>query len=226
MSVLQTTFPLAVFDAISHPVVLAGSSTISGVQVKKYSATITLADLESSIERTGGVEAQAAASVSSWPGAIPPASAIKIGLTIWVDSSDRIVRLTATQPHFMVNFVGGASSGALQFQPGYNYPGQTPSDSPYVQGYVRVTLDFSDFGAPIHIGRPPANEVARPNTFAPPRAPLVNPQDTCSGAANKLVVGSAREHLQSELDHAGRRIDPRAPLEPLGQGGREWRAGR
>jgi hypothetical protein len=150
---------LVLLRAISGPVHRAAVKTIGGSRVTQYTAVISLADLQRAVRAAGGQTADALSQALSLPGSLPSSSAITVRVQVWVDSSDRMVQMTVSQPIFMVNFVGGASSGAIQFPPGYGEPGQVPSDRPYQRGSFQVTVAFSNFGTSHAVIPPPRNLV-------------------------------------------------------------------
>jgi hypothetical protein len=160
VNVLQTPFALIALGAFPTTTQRGRATTILGQPAREYSASITLADLEASAQTTQGAMRRALAAITSPLGVIPPASAIPVSIHVWIDSSNRVVRLSMIQPEYMVNFVSGASSGSLQFPPGLNSPHEVPSDNPYQQGYASETIDFHAFGTSQHPVRPPSSEVS------------------------------------------------------------------
>jgi hypothetical protein len=156
---LQTPFALAVLDAMPATAQKGRTSFVLGQPARQYSAVITLADLESAMERTSGVSDHALG-ITSPVGAIPPSTAIPISISVWLDTSNRAVRISMTQPFYMVNFVSGASAGDTQFPPGFDAPHDVPSDYPYKRGYEGETVTFQNFGSAEHPVRPPGREVS------------------------------------------------------------------
>ena len=165
VNIVKTPYGLTVLDALSGRVHQGGTSRVAGQTVRTYRATITLADLQTASGHvTGPGHEVPGVIVKSPSGATPPSSAIVVSVTMWVDSEHRLVQLQATQPFFMVNLVGGATSstGATQFDLNYNTtPGEKATDYPYVQGYFRVTTTFDGYGVQSAPVPPPAAEVIR-----------------------------------------------------------------
>jgi hypothetical protein len=81
---------------------------------------------------------------------VPPGGST--ALTVWVDSSHRAVRVSATQRYYMVDpsQPGGQCTvlpDGSSACPALNVYGQPPPhNSPYVQGDLTLTLGLSDFG--------------------------------------------------------------------------------
>jgi len=157
--VVVSPYGLTLLRAIPGAVHRVGPTDVNGSAATEYSATMSLADLQNAV-RAGRGQAYDALSGALTPAqGIPSSSAIPIQVHVWVDAKGRVVRVTARQPSYMINFVGGASSGADQFPPGYFEPSAVPSDRPYQQGYVQVTVDYSGFGTPHQMVFPPAGQV-------------------------------------------------------------------
>lgn len=156
---LQTPFALAVLDAMPVRAQKGITSFVLGQPAREYSAAITLADLESAMQRTSGVSDHALG-LTSPLGAIPPSTAIRISISVWLDTSNRVVRISMTQPFYVVNFVSGASAGDTQFPPGFDAPHDVPSDYPYQRGYESETIEFQNFGSAQRPVRPPGSEVS------------------------------------------------------------------
>jgi hypothetical protein len=156
---LQSPFALAVLDVMPSAMRHGAFATIRGQPTHEYSTNVSLAQLESAVRNDGAIQ-QAVVNLDSPLGAIPPSSTIPLAIQVWVDSSHRVVRLSMSQPFYVVNFVSGESAGSTQFPPGFNAPNDKPSDYPYKQGYQRMTIDFSDFGTSQHPVRPPPGEVS------------------------------------------------------------------
>jgi hypothetical protein len=122
------------------------NTTLHGETTHEYSATLTLARLETVIDETTGEAHHALASFGSLPGALPPPNSIPITLRAWIDSAGRVVRLSMMQPGYTVNFKSGASEGGYELVPSQYSSGEVPSDYPYKTGYTEITISFSRFG--------------------------------------------------------------------------------
>lgn len=161
MSIIQTPYLLTVLNALTGNVRPGRTTPVAGRITRECSAAITLADLQEFAQRAAGSRpSPATAILGSRSGAIPPSSSIEVSVRMWIDASNRLAKLQAAEPVYMVNVVGGASAGSTQFGPGYLSPGEVPSDYPYPQGYVRVTTQFNRYGSTTRPVRPPASQIA------------------------------------------------------------------
>jgi hypothetical protein len=158
--VVDSPYALLLLRAISGPVHRGAVTTVDGSRVTRYTAVVSLADLQRVVRAAGGRTADALSQVLSLPGSLPSSSAITVRVQVWVNSADGVVQMTVSQPIFVVNFVGGASEGGIQFPPGYGERGQVPSDRPYVRGSFAVTVAFSNFGTSSVVIPPPRNLVS------------------------------------------------------------------
>lgn len=140
------TTPYALVALKAFPASVAGRNTVvHGETTREYSATVTLARLETVINETTGNAHHALAKFGSPPGALPPPKAVAITLRAWINSAGQVIRLSMTQPSYTVVFKSGASEGGDELVPS-QYNGEVASDYPYNSGYTEVTISFSRFG--------------------------------------------------------------------------------
>jgi hypothetical protein len=102
----------------------------------------------------------------SFPGGgqqlIPDADRISIPVSIWLDASKRLVRLTADEPLYTAFYQGkGGTVGGTQVNAtGCLSPNPCGVRQLVQHNYLTFTVNLYDFGAPAHITAPPPARIA------------------------------------------------------------------
>ena len=158
VEIVQSPYLLALIHAL--PSVHAdGVTHLRGQRVNKYQGTTTLAQIQTTAQHLGGAARSAVGAMTiALANPVPSASQIAVRVTFLVDSSDRLVRLNASQPYYFVNIAGHSHDRGYQFQPASEVPHPIVG-APYQVGSASITADLSNFGSAPTPVRPPAARV-------------------------------------------------------------------
>jgi hypothetical protein len=144
---------LVVLNAMDGQVKRVGPSVVNGVPATKYEGHTTLARFYQSAS-------QFSRPFRPEPGGslIPHASTIRIGVAMWVNSADQLLRIRAVEPLYTAFYANGG--GSVQ--------GASQADSITAGSRVRallqrnsltVTVDLAEFGRPATIQAPSPSAV-------------------------------------------------------------------
>jgi hypothetical protein len=165
---LSTPFPLALLEAVRGSWRPGAESTIDDQVVRQYSATVSLADAELALLRTGSTHAPGERFAGTTTTEHPTSSAIPVRIRVWVDGAGRIRRLSASEPMFEAR-ARGVLNIAQQFPAGSaaRAPRSVPTAAIHQRGSVTTTESFDGYGSPSHRVRAPdaASVKAEPTTI-------------------------------------------------------------
>ena len=161
VSVVQTPYLLTLIAALPK-VQNVGTHHLHGQVVTEYRGATTLESFQLTAERLASPGRSAVMMTAGLGiGDLPPATSIPIQVTFSVDSSDRLVGLTASQPYYLVPTAERGPAGGFQLQSSSMIPPAV--GSPYQGGSMSITAELSNFGAAHAPMRPlPARVAANP----------------------------------------------------------------
>ena len=128
---------LAALQKISDDVTEVGKATVRGVETTQYHATLDLGKSVDNADLPPALRDKVKGFLGNAP-AIP--------VDVFVDSDGRVRRMTMTMD--LGSFMAGVSGAS-----GATGIGELPT--------MNVTVDFYDFGAPVHVEAPPADQIIK-----------------------------------------------------------------
>ena len=144
VGVVQTPYLLTLIAALPK-VQNVGTHHLHGQVVTEYRGATTLESFELTAERLAPPGRSAVMMTAGLGiGNVPPASSIPIQVTFSVDSSDRLVGLTASQPFYLVPTAERGPAEGFQLQSSSMIPPAV--GPPYQGGSVSMTAELSNFG--------------------------------------------------------------------------------
>jgi hypothetical protein len=158
VSVVQTPYLLTLIAALPT-VQNVGTRHFHGQVVTEYRGATTLKTFQLTAQRLAPPGRSAVMMTAGLGiGNLPPATSIPIEVTFSVDSSDRLVGLTASQPFYLVPTAERGPAGGFQLQTSSLLPPAV--GPPYQGGSMSITAELSNFGATQAPMRPLADRVA------------------------------------------------------------------
>jgi hypothetical protein len=161
VSVVRTPFLLTLIAALPK-VQNVGTYHLHGQVVTEYRGATTLESFQRTAARLAPPGRSAVMMTAGLGiGNVPPATSIPIQVTFLVDSSDRLVGLTASQPYYLVPTAERGPAGGFQLQSSSMIPPAV--GPPHQGGSMSITAELSNFGAAPAPMRPlPARVAASP----------------------------------------------------------------
>jgi len=151
-------FVVTALRSLQGPVTRIGTRIVDGVTTTGYTATITLDELQSASRVQARSSGATFEDLTAPSGSLPAAVDIPISMAIWVDATNRIRRLQATEPVYALNYGDGSGVIGPQIYPS-EYLGRPLAADPYTAGYVVLTLTLTDYHTPQAVLPPPRDQV-------------------------------------------------------------------
>jgi len=165
-SLTDPTQVLGMLRGAARSVTTVGKETVRGERTTHYKVQIDLTKLQAEAGRTAA---------SGQPN---PYSLLRkllgrdtLPMDVWVDSQQRISRLRTVLP-----LPGSASAATAPTA------GPAPSPSPTRSGTATSIEEFYDFGVPVNVQAPPADQVQSARTVVPPGAVPTPPAPSARSA--------------------------------------------
>jgi hypothetical protein len=153
-------FVFTVLRALRGPVTRIGTRSVHGVTTTGYRATITLKQLQMASRAQSRSTGATFEDLTAGAASLPHAVDIPISVAVWVDSSNRIRQLEATEPVYALNYGDGSGVTGPQIYPS-EYLGRQLADGPYRAGSVELTLTLMNFGTSQSVSPPPPDQVTK-----------------------------------------------------------------
>jgi hypothetical protein len=149
-----------VLRALRGPVTRIGTRSVHGVTTTGYRATITLKQLQMASRAQSRSTGATFEDLTAGAASLPHAVDVPISVEVWIDSSNRIRQLQATEPVYALNYGDGSGVIGPQIYPS-EYLGRQLAVGPYRAGSVELTLTLMNFGTSQTVSPPPPDQVTK-----------------------------------------------------------------
>jgi hypothetical protein len=153
-------FVFTVLRALRGPVTRIGTRSVHGVTTTGYRATITLKQLQMASRAQSRSTGATFEDLTAGAASLPHAVDVPISVEVWIDSSNRIRQLQATEPVYALNYGDGSGVIGPQIYPS-EYLGRQLAVGPYRAGSVELTLTLMNFGTSQTVSPPPPDQVTK-----------------------------------------------------------------